>query len=302
MLRVSSVVIGLTIVAYGTSAPELVVGAVAALRESLGAPDAAESTQLAIGNAVGSNIANIALILGLAAVVRPMSLERRVVTTDLPVLMAGSIAFVPIVVDGTVSRIEGAILVGACVVYTLWCVRLALSERRASDALATANGCAPAPALSVRARDVAAILGGLGGLALGAHALVTGACTIAESLGVSKLVVGVTIVAVGTSLPELAASVVASARGEEGLSVGNVVGSNLFNLTLVVGVAALITPLHVPGKAVLWDIIPMLVVTTLLLALVTRASAVRRWHGALLLALFVLYITACVLRESRGWA
>ncbi len=301
-LRISSVVIGLTIVAYGTSAPELVVGLAAAVKEALGASGGENSTQLAVGNAVGSNIANIALVLGLAALVRPIPLERRVVRADLPILVAVSAGVVPLTLDGRISRVEGAVLLAAAVAYTVWCVRSALRARAAGDALAAANGDAVPKPARLRARDAALIALGLAGLGIGAHLLVTGACDVAEALGVSKLVIGVTIVAVGTSLPELAASVVAAARGHDGLSVGNVVGSNLFNVMLVLGASSLITPLRVPRSALVWDVAPMLAVTLLLMALVNRGATVKRWHGALLLVVFAVYMTACALRESLGWA
>lgn len=282
--RVSSLIVGLTVVAYGTSAPEAIVSVMASLR---GVSD------LAIGNVLGSNIANIGLIIGTAALMSPLILEERTVRTDLPLVLVVSVGFVLLAIDGTIARWEGILLLSGALTYTLWCISSAYREAQTAP---------PAPKVpGSRWVDVVLVAAGLVGLAAGAHLLVEGATVIAKALGVSELVIGVTIVAIGTSLPELAASVVASYRQEAGLSVGNVIGSNLFNLMLVIGLAATITPIQVAAEALTWDAAPMLLMTLVLLWFAASGRRVSRREGVVLLLAFVAYLTVSALRQKLGW-
>lgn len=282
--RVPSVIVGLTVVAYGTSAPEAVVSTMSVLR---GAGD------LAVGNILGSNVANIGLILGAAALARPLLLEPHMARVDLPLVVAVTGGFGALALDGRIERWEGALLLSGALLYTGWCLlRAVRASRLASD---------EEPVGGSRVVDALRVLLGLGGLALGANLLVGGAVTIARAIGIGELVIGATIVAVGTSLPEMAASIMASGRGDHGLSVGNVVGSNLFNLMLVLGLAASIAPLTVTREALLWDALPGLVLAVALLVLAATRGLVSRWCGAALLAAFAAYITVCVLRQTMGW-
>lgn len=283
--RVPSMIVGLTVIAYGTSAPEAVVSTVSVLR---GAGD------LAVGNVLGSNVANLALILGAAALVRPLLLEPRMARSDLPLLAAVTLGFALMSLDGQLARWEGAILLGGSFLYSGWCVARAVRAARTTPAEEEHHR-------THKLADAGRVAVGLGGLALGANLLVSGAVHIARSIGIGELVIGATVVAVGTSLPELAASVAAARRGEHGLSIGNVVGSNLFNLLMVLGLAACVAPISVPREALFWDMLPGLALTLVVLLLTATTGRIARWQGALLVAAFGAYATVCVLRQTLGW-
>lgn len=283
-LRVPSVVVGLTIVAYGTSAPEAVVSVFASMR---GASD------LAVGNVLGSNVANLGLILGVAALVRPLAVDRAVLRADLPLLLVVTVVMGGLALDGVIARWEGALLLAGSLAYS---AARALHARHLSR---QAEASEPLSAKAV-AIDLALVLAGLAGLAFGANSLVGGAVALARGLGVSELLIGATIVAIGTSLPELAASVAAARRGHDDLAVGNAVGSNLFNLLMVVGLAACIAPLGVTREALVWDGIPGLLLAVLVLTTSWRREALSRGHGAVLLAGFLGYLAMCVLRNAPG--
>ncbi|NNF59021.1 MAG: calcium/sodium antiporter [Rhodothermaceae bacterium] len=232
---VSPLLVGLTVVALGTSAPELVVSVQAALQGAGG---------IAVGNIVGSNIANVGLILGIAALIRPIRANRAVIRRDGIIMIGASLLVAGLLLDGRLGRPEGALLLLGLVAYLAWSLRTALRERvRAEDELEVSL---PADSLG---QSLGAAVVGLFVLVLGARLLVDGAVTVAQALGVSNAVIGLTVVAVGTSLPELATSLVAAARGESDIAVGNVIGSNTFNLLGILGMAALTQPLHAPGLA-----------------------------------------------------
>ena len=308
----SPLVIGLTVVSLATSAPELAVSLDATLR---GAPS------LAVGNVVGSNIANVLLILGAAAVVLPVVATSRVVRTDVPLMIAMSALAFVLALDGVVGRLDGAILFGLLVAYLPWSVLFSRREVRATNASgAGASGAGEGgggpdgggearsvvvdagPAGRPRRRpavDALRIAVGIGLLALGAHWLVESATELATAVGVSDLVVGLTVVAIGTSLPELATSVVAARRGEVDLAVGNVVGSNTFNLGAVLGVAAVVSPTGVPVDAVALERdLPLMVIVSLVLLPVVARVAVARWEGGLLLACYLAYLGYTVLAAT----
>jgi len=273
---ISRLAVGLTVVALGTSAPELVVSLDAALT---GAND------IAVGNVVGSNIANIALILGLSAVVRPIVVHAKVVRLDAPIMILAALVLVGLMADGGASRVAGGALViglGAYVAFTL-----VESRRNPGEAGEVRTPVEPAasPRILVTAMLVAA---GIGLLAGGGHLLVAAAVNLAEAMGISQAAIGLTIVAVGTSLPELATGVVASMRHHGDIAVGNAVGSNIFNVLGIVGVTAIVHPLH-SGEVTRLDLGFMAVLACLLWILLLTRSRLGRMEGMFLLASFVAY-------------
>lgn len=281
-LGLTPLVIGLTVVAFGTSAPELVVSVQAALDGSGG---------IAVGNVVGSNIANIGLILGSAALLRAFAVERVLLVRDVPLMIGVSLAAVAMLSDGALSRLEGGLLVAGLVAYVAWSVRAARAETAAaaaSVAAAHADGVPERVEGSVW-RDLGWVVAGLGALVMGADLLVDGAVRLAEAAGVSKAVIGLTVVAVGTSLPEMATSVVAALRGQSAIAAGNVVGSNLFNVLSILGIASLMRPLEAPGIERL-DFAVMVAFAVSALAFMATGRRLERWEGAVLLAGYVAYI------------
>lgn len=277
-IGMSSLVVGLTVVSFATSAPELAVSMDATLS---GAPG------IAVGNVVGSNIANILLVLGAAALLLPLAVKSRIVRADIPVMVGMSVVLILVALDGTISRWEGVVLVGVLVGYVT--LTLVIARRRP----APPSRRAPEP---IRPRhpalQVGLVVAGVAMLVIGARWLVQGATDVAAWLGVSDLIIGLTVVAIGTSLPELATSVVAVVRGERDIAVGNIVGSNVFNIGAVLGVTALVAPDGIPvaTAAVRFDLPVMLAVALVLLPVAFTAFAVARWEGALFLALYVAYV------------
>ncbi|AVM43693.1 calcium/sodium antiporter [Victivallaceae bacterium BBE-744-WT-12] len=277
---VSALVIGLTLVAFATSAPELVVSVQAAL---------AGSSDISIGNVIGSNICNIALILGLSAVIAPLSVHSKVLRFDLPVMTAVTLAMAAIgLLLGGFNRLTGAVFFAGLLAYIAWNIRL---EKR--DGSGDAETEIREEVENSRKYPLwlaaAFVIGGAAALVLGGKFIVDGAVGLGRMAHLSEAVIGLTIVAVGTSLPELATSLVAAARGEQDIAVGNVVGSNLFNMLGIMGIAPMIRPVSAAGiTPVDWG---MLLVSTLLLVpfMHTGRKVVRR-EGAVLLALYCAYI------------
>lgn len=280
---ITPLVIGLTVVAFGTSAPELAVTVAATAR---GEPD------IALGNVVGSNITNVLLILGLSALVSPLVVTRRLVRLDVPILIAASVVVLIVARDGVIAPGQGAALLAVGTAYT---VLLVLHTRRASRADADTPP-QPVPRLRRVALDAGSILLGLALLVLGSRWLVEAARVIAEALGISHLAIGLTVVAIGTSLPELATSVVAGIRGQADMAVGNILGSNLFNLLIVLGAGAAVSSAGITANpaAIAFDIPFMLVVTIACLPVFYSGRTVSRWEGALFVGYFMAY-TAYVL-------
>ncbi len=283
VLGISPLVIGLTVVAFGTSAPELAVGITSAID---GQPD------IALGNVVGSNIANVLLVLGLAALVTPITAGMRVVRREVPIMIAASGAFWLMALGGTIGRVEGLLLVAAITVYTVALVRGARHEEQvAPDAEVEAEARVERAPRSMVA-NLAFVGAGLVGLVVGANWIVEGASTIATALGIPEVVIGLTIVAVGTSLPEITTSIVAGLRGHRDLAVGNVVGSCLFNLLMVLGVTALVSPEPVPvsPQLLLVDVPLMVAAAVACLPIIYTGLTVDRREGALLLAFYGAYL------------
>ncbi len=290
------VLIGLTIVAFGTSLPELVVSLTAALN--------GETSGIAIGNIVGSNIANLGLILGLVGLLAALPIDAGFPRRELPILLGVSILFMGMVwLNGDINRLEGALLIAGFVGVTMLSWRAAAREPIYIDNIQTTvetieiidpETAKPSRSIWI---DILAIVVGLGGLVLGANWLVDAAAAIARMFGVSEVVIGLTLVAFGTSLPEVASSIVAVLRGNSEIAVGNIVGSNLFNLLAITGITAVVSPLSVPpGMAV--DFGMMILLTALLwLFAWRRPHRIAHWQAALLLALYIGYIGQLALHK-----
>jgi cation:H+ antiporter len=287
-LGLSPLVIGLTVVAFATSAPEFAVTLGATLS---GEPD------LAVGNVVGSNIVNVLLILGVSALVIPLAVASRVVRHDVPVMLGLSVAALVLALDGRVSPLDGVVLLGVLVVYTVTSVVGARRETAARRATERESVAAGTPVW----RDVAVALSGVVLLVAGARSLVTGATDIALALQVSTAVIGLTVVAIGTSLPELATSVVAAWRGERDIAIGNIVGSNIFNLGAVLGLSAVLSGGGVPVAASIIAVdLPLMVAAALaLLPVAVTGFRMARAEGGLFVLLYAAY-TAYLVLDSAG--
>ncbi len=293
----STLVIGLTIVAFGTSAPELFFNVIAALNNH---------GELSFGNIVGSNIANIGLILGVTALFAPLVVHGRVVTKELPWLIVVSLAILCLAWfslrgDGrSFDRYEAALMLIGFSLFTIGWYRM--GKREAADPLVAELG-ETAKKESHASLGVAWLLFvvGLAALLVGGKATEIGAVSVARSLGWSESLIGLTIVAVATSLPELTTCVIAVRKGHDDLAVGNIVGSNIFNLLLVLGVTAVIAPVQVPQQWGLWDLAAMNVITIMLLPFaMTRSRRISRAKGGVLLVMYIVYMTFSVWRELAG--
>lgn len=282
--RVPEIVIGLTIVGFGTSLPEFCVSFVAALEGS---------SDIALGNVVGSNIFNALFIVGCAAAVAPIVVERRTVMGDLPFSVVACAMLAVMCADGRVTRLDALMLVLVFVVYMLRALRLA-REGRGSESMVTS--AAPAAPLRSIWWCLGWLVGGMVCLVVGSRLFVNGATDVARSLGVSEAVVGLTIAAAGTSLPELATSVVAARKGQAGIALGNVIGSCVFNIFFVVGVTGLISPMAAEQITTL-DFVVMFSSMLLVWGMSFTKYKIERWEGFVLIFLFLAYITYLVLRE-----
>ncbi len=292
----SSVVIGLTVVAFGTSAPELAVSVGAAINGS---------SDIALGNVVGSNIANVLLVLGLSAVAGGgLYVAFRIVRIDVPIMIGLSVIVLMFGIDGSIGRIDGIVFVVALIAYIAWTIAGARGTAHL-DVDEDADGISDSVELAAQYtagldeelsgttplwRDVLAVMAGLVLLVVGAQMLVAAATTIAETFGVSELVIGLTVVAIGTSLPELATSVVAAARGQRDLAVGNAIGSNLFNILAVLGISSIVSPVNVSGGALGFDIPFMIAVAVACLPMFVNGFELKRWEGGVFVAYYVAYL------------
>ncbi|MBS41646.1 MAG: sodium:calcium antiporter [Nocardioides sp.] len=289
-LGLSPLVIGLTVVALATSAPELAVSVDASLRGSPG---------VAVGNVVGSNITNVLLVLGVAALVLPVAVGRTLVRVDAPVMLALSALFWLLVLDGTVGRWDGVLLVVLVLVYLGWSVRVA--RRAPAEGVEQSAGDAAEEPARGPAVDALLVAVGVAMLVVGARLLVGAATELATAWGLSDLVIGLTVVAIGTSLPEVATSVVAALKGQPDLAIGNVVGSCTMNLGLVMGTTAVVAPadgVPVEASAVNFDV-PFMVATALALLLVSATQRlVTRREGAVLVAYYVAYVAYLLLASA----
>ncbi len=295
----STLLIGMVIVGFGTSAPEMVVSALSAVQ---GNPE------LALGNAYGSNIANIALILGVTALISPILVQRSVLKKDLPLLIGVTALSIILLLDGQVSRVDGIVFLAVffgVMGFNIW------KEKRANALGGIADENATSPDAEEASSDskpmglgksIGLLVLGMALLVASSRALVWGAVEIARSLGVGDLLIGLTIVAIGTSLPELASSIAAARKGEDDLAVGNIIGSNLFNTLMVVGIAATIAPMGNIEEAVLTRDMPLMAALTLsLLVFGFRRKGdgrINRSAGIVLLLVYVLYLVNLALKAT----
>ncbi len=322
---ITPLVVGLTVISFGTSSPELVVSFKAAMDHD---------SAIALGNVIGSNIANIALVLGLAALIRPIRVERQVIRREVPIMLLASVILCVMLWNGRLGRLEGGLLFAALIAYTIFSIRLSRAELRLSTPtggtasvrsgddtevvpplspahLHGGTGSVPSELGHDQDRDDTAVVPPVGnetppktyttpwsaaliilGLVLllpGAHIFVLGAVTVAEWLGVSAFVIGLTVVAIGTSLPEVATSMVASFKGEGDMAVGNAIGSNIFNIFCILGLSALF--FGVAGNGVAWiDLGVMLGVALISLPILRTGFVIDRWEGAALLVAYAGYL------------
>lgn len=285
-LGLTPLVIGLTVIAFGTSSPEMVVSAQA----SYGGNGA-----IAIGNVVGSNLCNIALILGLCALISPLRADLQIIRREVPIMIGVTLLALLFLADGHVARWEGAVLVASLIAYTAITVRQARAAT--ADQAGFPDELGQGKPLGLGA-SILFVVGGLGILVLGSHLFVEGAVTLATRWGMSQIAIGLTIVAIGTSLPELATSLLASLKRQGDVAIGNIVGSNIFNMLGILGVAALVAPLRAPELS--WiDLGVMFAVSVGLLPVVRSGGRISRCEGALLLAVYIGY-TWWLLRQSAA--
>jgi cation:H+ antiporter len=275
---ISPLVIGLVIVGFGTSTPELAVNVGAAV---------SGSTDIAIGNVVGSNIANVGVILGLAAVVAPLAVQLRIVRVELPIVIGISFLLWALASFGEIKRWEGAIMLAAFGAFFWYLVKTSKDEPAVVQQEYTAEN----PPRGEGWKSVAFIVVGLGGLMGGAHLAVEAAVGLARIIGLSELVIGLTIVAIGTSLPELASSVAAARRGHADIAIGNVLGSNIYNILFVLGATSVIAPLPTTAPTLMWLDIPVMIAFAVVLApMMMMGLKITRWNGALLLSGYTAYV------------
>ena len=289
---ISPLIIGLTVVAFGTSAPETAVSVQAAW---------SGSGDIAVGNVIGSNIANVLLILGLTAVVAPLVVSRQLIRLDVPIMIGASLVTYALAWDGELNRFNGALLFAGVLAYTTF---LIISSRRsnapADDEFAKEFGLKDEPKPHASLINAGLVLLGLVLLVAGSNFLVEGAVALARALGLSELVIGLTVIAIGTSLPELATSILAAIRGERDIAVGNIVGSNIFNLLCVLGLASLVSPIPiaVAPAALAFDFPVMIGVALACLPIFFAGYCIRRWEGLLFLGYYVAYTLYLVMANT----
>ena len=294
-LGVTPIVIGLTVVAFGTSAPELVVSLVSSIEGK---------SMIAVGNVVGSNICNIALVLGMSALFYPITCHASVIRRDIPVMLGISLLLLLFSLNSTISRWEGVVLFAGIIIYTAVNYRLAHKpEESISEGIPEADdlGIVEVAYIASRSRQIVLIICGIFGVVAGAQLVVDSAEKIMTILGVSEKFIGLTIVALGTSLPELATSVVAAIKKEMDISIGNLVGSNVFNILSVIGTAAMVRPIPIPGgffnSGLVVDYGVMMITSALPWLMMRKKPVITRKHGGLLLAIYVVYIIYLIIRH-----
>jgi len=276
-IGITPLVVGLTVVAFGTSTPELVVSLKAAL---IG------NSSISLGNVVGSNIANIALILGISAIIRPLDVHANIIRREIPIMIGISILLVLLLIDGELGLVDGIIFVLGIVIYTIVNITMARKEKNAEVEKEFKEGLKTGLGVPI---SIIMIVGGLGLMILGANLFVTSSISIAKVIGVSDAIIGLTIVAVGTSLPELITSVVAAYKNESDIAIGNVVGSNIFNILGILGITALIISVSSSGINYI-DFGAMLFAALILLPLSKTGFRITRLEGIFLVLGYAAYI------------
>lgn len=293
-LGISPLVIGLTVVAFGTSSPEMAVSVMSSMSGNV---------DIAVGNVVGSNIFNVLFILGLAALIVPLVVAQQLVWLDVPLMIIASLIVLWMGWDGSINRWEGIVLFLGIIAYTVFLIRQSKKEKSKAVQKEYAEEYGNGKGWTAKdwILNIVFVIGGLALLVLGSRWLVDSATTIAKSMGVSDLIIGLTIVAAGTSLPEVATSVIASIRGERDIAVGNVVGSNIFNILAVLGISALVSPAGIPvsGAALQFDIPIMIAVAIACLPIFFTGHTIRRWEGFVFLGFYIAYVVYLILAASK---
>ncbi len=276
-LGISALIIGLTIVSIGTSMPELVVSVKAAMNGQ---------SALSIGNVLGSNLFNIGIILGISAIIYPLLVKRQLLKFDVPVMILTSVLFLLLFLDSKISRIEALLMVILFISYTAY---LLISSKKENKSKSDSDESDDIKLTKHWSLDILFIVVGLVALVWGSDLLVVNAIIIAERLGMSEAMIGLTIVAAGTSMPELATSAVAALKKRSDIAIGNIVGSNIFNILLILGVTGLINPIQTPQINYI-DTLAVVAIGVLLWLFMKFCASIRRWQGAVFVVLYVLYI------------
>ena len=286
-LGIRPIVIGLTVVAFGTSAPELVISLVSAIKGK---------SMIAVGNVIGSNICNIALVLGVAAVLNPIKSHPTVIRRDIPLMLAISLYLLMLSINSTIGRLEGLSLVVGIVLYTWYNYSIAVKDAPVPIDVSARQRLLPE--IPSRALQILLIVAGIIGVVVGADFLIDASVNIMTAFGVSEKFIGLTVVAFGTSLPELATSVMAASKGEMDISIGNLLGSNVFNILSVLGAAALVRPIHIPGgfieSGLLVDYLVMMFTSSLPWFLMRKNLVLSKANGLALLGCYVGYVAYLV--------
>ncbi|NJK81018.1 MAG: calcium/sodium antiporter [Chloroflexaceae bacterium] len=294
LVGISPLVVGLTVVAFGTSSPELAVSVQSAL---------AGQADIAVGNVIGSNIFNVLFILGICAVIVPLTVAQQLVRLDVPIMIGVSLLMWVLARDGTIGTFDGGLLFVGIVSYIIFGIYQSRKESAAvKDEYAQAFGEQPARPFTNTVIQIGLVVVGLALLVLGSRWLVDSAVVIARSLGLSELVIGLTIVAVGTSMPEVATSIIASIKGERDIAVGNVVGSNIFNVLAILGITSLITPVPVSATALAIDIPVMIAVAVACLPIFFTGMQIARWEGMIFLGSYITYTVYLILNATGSAA
>jgi len=279
--KVSTIVVGITVVAFGTSLPEMAVSLAASVK---GEPE------ITLGNVIGSNIANILLVLGIAAVISPIKVDRHVVTRDTMLVLGSGALLLVLAITGNLTRVHGLIMLVAFVGYLAYYVRDAIHHKQMD--MPEQEDFKPGVSIIMLAGGIICIL-------IGSDILVDSAVFIATSFGISPAIIGLTMIAIGTSLPELATSAMASKKGESDISIGNVLGSNVFNTLLVLGLAAFLFVGAIPvDSALLWDIALMTIVCLFLVPTLWTGHVLTRREGVIMLIIYVVYIASLAYRHD----
>lgn len=293
-MGLTPLVIGLTVVAFGTSAPELVISVVSSVKDK---------SMIAVGNVIGSNICNIALVLGVSALLQPIKGQRSVIRRDIPIMLVISLFLLLISLNSRIGRLEGASLFGGIIIYTLFNYYMAIKESRrefSDGSVAFESAAKGIEYITSRNRQIVLIVVGIIGVIVGAEILIDAAVIIMKKFGVNEKFIGLTIVAFGTSLPELATSVVAALKKEMDISIGNLVGSNVFNMLGVLGAASLIRPIVIPGgfiaSGLLIDCLVMMFISFLPWLMMRKTSTLIRKDGLILLFCYMGYVVYLLMK------
>lgn len=290
---ISPLIVGLTVVAFGTSAPELAVSVMSAFKGE---------AEIAVGNVVGSNVFNILVVLGLSAVIIPLVVNQQLIRFDVPVMILLSFGLYGLAMDGMLGRIDGIVLVAAMLAYVLFLLRQSKKEKNASVLKEYEEEFGDVGTDPQWLKNLSLIVIGMSGLVLGSKLLVDGAVDIAKHFGVSELMIGLTIVSIGTSLPEVATSVVAALKGERDIAVGNVVGSNIFNIVSVLGISSVVAPkgIFVPQAALDFDLWVMIAVALAALPIFFFGYRIGRGSGIFFLVFYLAYMAYLILEAQAA--